>query len=468
MLAVVRDQIVEREPVVGGHEVDARPRSAPAVVVDVARSRQTGGEITQNARIALPEPSYRVAVAVVPFAPAGRKPSHLVAVGPDVPRFRDQFCPGEDRVLGKHLEKRGVPFHGTGDARQRGGEVEAKAVDFHDVGPVAQGVGDHPHYLGMVQIEGVSGSGEIHVVPGRIVDQVVVAAIIDASEREVRTHVVALSGVVVHHVQQDLDTGVVHHLHVTLEVLQKVSFEVRLVRGEKADRIVAPVVGETAVDQVPIPDKGVDRKQLHGGNAELPDILHDFRVSERLERTTIRLRNRGMAHRVPPRVHLVDDRLIPRAFRFRAAAPGEGVVNNLTLGHERGAIPGVERQISVGGPDLVGEERIVPVDRAAKRAGVRVHQQLVGIEAVPGIGIVRTVDTVAVQLSRSDIGKVRMPDLVGVLPQGQACDLAASALVEEAEFDRHGVCREEGEVGSTSIPHRPEGIGIAGPDPVLV
>jgi hypothetical protein len=72
------------------------------------------------------------------------------------------------------------------------------------------------------------------------------------------------------------------------------------------------------------------------------------------------------------------------------------------------------------------------------RAGVRIEQQLVGIEAMARVGFVRAMNAVAIELTRPDIRHVAVKDLVGVFRQLDPRRLVAGQMIEEANFD---LCR---------------------------
>ena len=58
-------------------------------------------------------------------------------------------------------------------------------------------------------------------------------------------------------------------LHHRLELAHRlVAGREALVGGEEADGVVAPVVGEAALDQVPLVDELVHRQQLDGRHAQ--------------------------------------------------------------------------------------------------------------------------------------------------------------------------------------------------------
>src|SRR3984885_4013363 len=79
-----------------------------------------------------------------------------------------------------------------------------------------------------------------------IVDEPVVGGVVDALERQGRAEFVALGGVVVDHVQDDLDAGRVQGLDHRLELGHLLAAEAGggagVVRGEEADGVVAPVI----------------------------------------------------------------------------------------------------------------------------------------------------------------------------------------------------------------------------------
>src|SRR5262249_46921618 len=79
-------------------------------------------------------------------------------------------------------------------------------------------------------------------------------------------------------VEDHLDAGAVEALHHGLELPDLAagsSRGVAHVGREERDRVVAPVVGEAAVDQHALGDGVVHRHQLDGGDAERDEVLQD-------------------------------------------------------------------------------------------------------------------------------------------------------------------------------------------------
>ena len=90
VLALVADQVHEREAVVAGDEVDAIGGQPAARRVQVARSREPRGHLADEPGLAAHEAAHHVAIAAVPLGPAhAGKRADLVQAG-RVPRLGDQ------------------------------------------------------------------------------------------------------------------------------------------------------------------------------------------------------------------------------------------------------------------------------------------------------------------------------------------------------------------------------------------
>ena len=277
VLVVVGDEIVEREAVVRRHEVDRGPRLAAAIGEQVGRRGEAGGELGQLSVVAAPIGPHRVAIAVVPFRPAGRETADLVAAGPDVPRLGDQLDLAEGRVLAAGVEETAVLVEAVRLARQDCREVEAEAVDTHVVGPVAQAVHHHLQHAAVAEVHGIAGAGVVDVVP-RVGRQPVVGGVVDALEGQGGTELVALGGVVVDDVEDQLEPRLVQMGHHLLELGEGEIGVGRIAprRRKEADRVVAPVVLQALVEQMAVVDEGVDRQQLDGGDAERRQVGRDL------------------------------------------------------------------------------------------------------------------------------------------------------------------------------------------------
>ena len=324
---------------------------APVVLVEVARAGQARGELADR-RLAAPEVAHDVAVDAVPLRPQDREVADLVAAGPDVPRLGDQLDLGEHRVLVDDVEERRQPVDVVEAARERRGEVEAEAVDVALDRPVAQRVHDHPQRARVLGVERVARARVVHVVVLVVGHEPVVGLVVDALEGQHRAEVVALGGVVVDDVEDHLDAGAVQRLDHALELAHLLAAlagrGVARVRGEVADRRVAPVVGEAALEQERLVDDVVHRQQLDRGHAERAQVGDRGLGGEAGVGAAQVLADLGVQAREAAHVGLVDDRLVQRDVGAAVALPVEARVDHhglrdragvvLVVGHEVGVV----------------------------------------------------------------------------------------------------------------------------------
>ena len=230
---------------------------------------------------AAPEVAHRVAVDAVPLAPQHREVADLVAARADVPRLGDELDLREHRVLVDGVEERREAVDVVELARQRRGEVEAEAVDVALQDEVAQRVHDQPQDRRLHRVERVARPGEVHVEVRVLGRQAVVGLVVDALERQHGTEVVALGGVVVDDVEDDLQPGAVQGLDHPLELLEVLARlavgRVGRVRREVADRRVAPVVLEAVLVQEGLVGDVVHRQQLDGRDAQVLQVRRPSR-----------------------------------------------------------------------------------------------------------------------------------------------------------------------------------------------
>ena len=316
----------------------------------------------------------------------------------------------------------------------------------------------------MAEIEGVAASGEVLVVALVTGDQTIVGCVVDPSKAEGGPEMVSLGGVVVDHVQDHLDPRIVEALHEGPEFRQRWLGQVARIGREEGDGVVAPVVGEPALDQVAVADEALDGKQLHGGDAEPAQVGDRGRTGQAGEGPPLELGHLGMTHGEPAHVQLVDHRLVPGSLRPAVSRPGVSVVDDPALGHPPGVVAAIEGEVLRAMADAVAEVSIAPEKRPRQGLRVGIQQELVGIEAMAALGVVGSMDAVAVELSGTRIREIAVPGLIGVFGKRNAVKLSPPAGIEEAELDLLGVLGEEREVHPPPVPGRAARIRLTRPD----
>ena len=314
----------------------------------------------------------------------------------------------------------------------------------------------------MAHQEAVPGARRVVVVLLVVVDQPVVRGVVDALEAQRRAELVALGGVVVDDVEDDLDVGLVQGLDHRLELgdlLTTAAARVAVVRREEADRVVAPVVAQTAVLQGGVLHELVHRHQLDGGDAERGEVVDDRRVRDGGIGAADLLGHLRVGHRHALDVRLVDDRLVVLVARRAVVAPVEVRVDDHREHRLAQVVVGVAL---LGVLEVVGEQRLVVGDLALDRLGVRVEQQLARVAAVAPVGVVRAVHPEAVALAGLQAGHVGVPDEAVDLGQVEAG--LGAVVVDEAQLDPLGHLAEQGEVDATAVVGGAEGVRRSGPD----
>jgi hypothetical protein len=297
-----------------------------------------------------------------------------------------------------------------------------------------------------------------------VVAQPVVREVVDAAERKRRPLLVALAGVVVDHVEHDLEVVLVQRLHHRLELAHRVLHAEARVGREEAEGVVAPVVLQPLRDQRAVVDERLHRQQLERGHAERAQVVDHLLLAHAEELALVLRRHVGVALGVAAHVHLVDHPLVAAARGIEVVAPVEAVVDHLAFRHAARALALVEGQVFLLVPDGVAEMRVAPVDLAHDRLGIGIEEQLVGVEAVALLGLVRPVHAVAVEGAGLEARHVPVPDEVGALAQGEALHLLLPGLVEQAQLHLLGVARVDREVDALVVRRGAEGIGGAGPE----
>ena len=278
---------------------------------------------------------------------------------------------------------------------------------------------------------------------------------------------VAFRGVVVDHVEDHFEPGRVEGAHHHLELadaLQRLQGRGEAeVRGEIRERVVAPVIAQALLHQVPLVGVVMDGHQLHRGDAQARQVPDRRLGAEAEEGPAQRFGNAAVELRVALDVQLVDDRFMPRRAERPIVAPGERRVHDRGEGRIGRAVAFVERGVVGAGAEA--EERLVPADPAADHLRIGIQHELVGVEPIAEVRRKRAVHPIPIQLAGMDVRQVAVPDHVGLLGQrdGERFDLGVHR-VEEAQLHPRGMFREDREIDAHAVPCRTKRIRSARPD----
>ena len=206
------------------------------------------------------------------------------------------------------------------------------------------------------------------------------------------------------------------------------------------------------------------RQELDRRHAQALHVLDHLARGEPRVLSLVRGNDVGMAPRVAAHVELVHDAFVGGVARAALAAPVERGIDDPRLRHRRGAIAAVEGEVLALAAEGIAELRVGDLRGTDDGARVRVEEQLVRIEAMARVRLVRAVHAIAVELARAHLRQTAVPDEVGALAQREAAHLALAGLVEEAQLELLGVLRVDREIHSLAVPGRAEGMRRAVPE----
>ncbi len=195
------------------------------------------------------------------------------------------------------------------------------------------------------------------------------------------------------------------------------------VRREVADGVVAPVVGEAAGRERALGHRVVHGQELDGGDAEVAKVVDHGGRGEARVGALERRGQVGMARGEPLHVGLVDHRPMPGHGRRVVTLPVERSVHHHASRREGGAVAPVPLESASTVPGSVPAEGVVPDDAPGDRPGVRIEEELGGVEAMALMGGVGPVGAEGVEVAGPDVGDMAVPDVVGALGQREPAAL---------------------------------------------
>src|SRR5262249_52736435 len=129
VLLVVRDQVIEREAVVTGHEVHALFSLTLFVAVDLRAAKQAVGKTAHRSLLSAEEAPHIIAEASIPFFPTIANEAADLVQTRGIPGFGNQLGSGKGRIRLDIPKNRRIGHHGTvGVARENGCQIEPEAI----------------------------------------------------------------------------------------------------------------------------------------------------------------------------------------------------------------------------------------------------------------------------------------------------------------------------------------------------
>ena len=253
----------------------------------------------------------------------------------------------------------------------------------------------------MFEIDRVATTREVVVIAPVVSVKDVVGGVVNPAQRERWPHLVAFAGVVVDHVEDDFDASTVQRFHHGLELFDLARGAVTHLGREESQSVVAPVILQTLLGQVTVVQIAVYRQQLNRGYAKLLQVVDHRRRSHPGVSAAQFIGHRRMLHGEAAHVQLVNHHVLPGDVGTPVITPGEGGFQHAAFGHQCRAVPPVKRQVLALAANGVAIECIAPTQAADQVFRVRVEHQLVRVEAVSFVRLVRAVYPVAISHARA-------------------------------------------------------------------
>ena len=376
----------------------------------------------------------------------------------DVPRLDDEFDPREHRVRAQRDEEGvvGVIVVAT-TAAQGDREVEAETVDMALGHPVAHRIERQLADDRVPQVHRVAAAGDIDVAPALV--EAVVGPVVEAAEGEGGSGTVLLGGVVVDDVEDDLEALSVQELDHPLELvegaLRILRRGIRPMRCEEAHGVVAPVVGQAALDQGWLARERVHGEELDRGHPQPLEMGDGVGMGHSGIRPAQRLRDAGTLLGEVDDVGLVDDRLTAADLQGLVTLPVELVTHDDRARHRGRTVEG-GADVRVAGPrlgvDLMAVDLRAPRDLALEGLGVGVDEQLVGVVPHPRLGSPGSVHPEAIALTDPHVRNEAEPPAVCPLPQRDSLlgDPCGVSRLEEAQVHAIGVTGIHTDIGAAA------------------
>jgi hypothetical protein len=295
-----------------------------------------------------------------------------------------------------------------------------------------------------------------------IVDEPVIARVVEPAERQGRAEFTAFGGVVVDDVENDLDAGRVQAPHCDAHLVDRAVGEIARLDRKEADGVVAPIVAQPLLQQKAVLHERLDRHQFDRGNAEPAQMIDHALIGERREGSSFVGTDVVAQHGQAAHVGFINDGVGPWNVGGPVVAPVEAVVGDDRLDHPGRAVAPVEGEIGALRGDPKTKQSVGPAQTPVDAPRIRIEQQLMRIESVPGLRLVGSMGAITIEQARTRIGQIAVPDFIGELRQREARDLASPRRIEQTKLDPLGMRREHCEIDAETVPGGAERVGRAG------
>ena len=187
-------------------------------------------------------------------------------------------------------------------ATERRGKIKAETVDVEGFDPQPQRIHHHLQHARMRELQRIAGAGEILVVARLVGQQPVIGGIVDAPVTQRGAHMVALARVVVDNIQDHLDARIMQRCDSRAEIGDRVAGSVARLGYKEAERVVAPVIPQAALDEIAVIEKGMDGQEFDRADAELlqmrdrPGLRQSAKRAARFRGDIVALLREAFAH----------------------------------------------------------------------------------------------------------------------------------------------------------------------------
>ena len=174
-------------------------------------------------------------------------------------------------------------------------------------------------------------------------------------------------------------------------------------RSKEADRIIAPVIAQPAIDQNLVVEVRVHWQEFDRGHPQFFQILDRTSAPQSGVGSAQFSRHIWAEPCKTLHVHFINHRTVQRRPRPFVVAPVECVIDHDTFRNAPGVVAKIARKLSLRAADDVSKHLVSPVHLPRDRLRVRIDQQLRAVETHAALRIVRPINAEAIELPRSHI-----------------------------------------------------------------